>query len=625
MRTHGPIALALVLGILAVYSPVRNHAFVDYDDPVILLKTRPGLSAQGLAVATSDTIVANWIPATVVSWLTGQTLFGENAGPRLLGNVALHAGATLALYAAGVVATGLVWPSAFAAGVFALHPPHVESVAWFAQRKDVLCACFWLAALALHLGGGRTPSPRRRGTVWTLGVLALLSKPTAVTLPFTLVLADLWAGGGIALARRGADLGDLSRSLRAQAPLFVAAAAISVITYQVQDQTGAVAESAALPFGVRLANAALAIGAYLADSVWPRDLAAFYPHPGEAIPLAEALVVGLALVAVTAWCATRAAHWPWIFVGWCWFLGTLVPMLGLVQVGEQARADRYMYVPLIGLGWGLAFGVAHAVRGRPIAQRAGVVVGTLLLLTLGVHARAQVETWASSTTLYAQAVAATDANAFAERGLGRALRRDGREEDARPHLLEAVRLRPDHAPTRVELAELLAELGAREQAIAHYGVALELQPNELRNHVNRGRLLVREGRNREALRHLELVQARVRLGRELPMAFRRPLHLALARAYAAEARTAEAESQLRTARELDPQHPAPWIVSGDLAWQRGDRAEAARRWRAGAQRADAHGEKALAGTLRARAVQAESETSSSTESSPGTPTRSGNP
>jgi Flp pilus assembly protein TadD len=626
MRTHGPIALALVLGIFAVYAPVRNHAFVDYDDPVVLLKTRPGLGAQGLTTATSDTVVSNWIPATVTSWLVGQSLFGEAPGPRLLGNVALHAGATLALYGAGVVATGLAWPSAFAAGVFALHPLHVESVAWFSQRKDVLCAFFWLTALALHLGGGRSPAAGRRGAVWALGALAMLSKPTAVTLPFTLVLADLWPGARIAIGARGLpDRGDLLRSLRAQAPLLLAAAAVSVITYQVQDHTGAVAQSSALPFGLRAANATLAVAAYLGDSLWPRDLAVFYPHPREALPVGAVLAVGGGLLATTALCAWRMARWPFVFVGWCWFLGTLVPVLGLVQVGEQARADRYMYIPLIGLAWLVAFAAAHAVHKRPGAQRAAVVAGGIALLALGVSARAQVATWASSTSLYAHAIAATEANAFAQRGLGRALRREGRGEAARPHLLEAVRLRPNHAPTRAELAELLAELGDRDAAIVHYGAALELDPNDLRSHVNRGRLLVRTGRSREALRHLELVEARVRLGRALPLAFRRPLHLGLARAYAAESRTAESESQLRIARELDPEHPAAWSVSGELAMKRGDREQAARHWQTGAERAEARGEGALAAILRAQARQAGSDTSSSTDSSPGTPTRSGNP
>lgn len=510
--------------------------------------------------------------------------------------------------------------------MFALHPLHVESVAWFAQRKDVLCGFFWLVALFVHLGGGAPPSLRRRAAVWTLGALALLAKPVAVTLPFALVLVDFWPGQRIALNDRSRpDLADLARSVRRQWPLFVAAAAISFVTYQVQAQTGAVATADALPFGTRLTNAILAIGAYSLDVFWPRDLAVFYPHPRGALPLGTTFgLVGL-ILAITALVVARARRWPWAIVGWCWFLGTLVPMLGLVQVGEQARADRYMYIPLIGLAWVVAFGAARAVRGRPGASRALAALGAASLLALGFAARAQVATWRTSTTLYAQAIAATGTNAFAERGLGRALRREGRGAQAHVHLQQAVRLRPNHAATRVELAELLAELGQRDAAIVQYGAALERDPNDLRSHINRGQLLVRTGRYEEAVQHLEFAQTRVQAGQSLAAAFRRTLHLGLARAYAAQARPSQAEDQLRAAREVDPEHPAAWILTGELALQRGDAGAAAKSFRAAADRADARGEAALASSLRARARQLGSETSSSTDSSPGTPTRSGNP
>jgi hypothetical protein len=373
MRAHVPIALALLAGVCAVYAPVRQHEFVDYDDAVYLEMLRPGLSWQGIERAFSEPVVANWIPATVVSLLIGQEIHGPGARGHLIANALLHGIAAALLYAALATASGAPWPSAFVAGVFALHPLHVESVAWFSQRKDVLCGLFWMATLLAYLAWVRRGGAARYAAVLLGASLALLSKPTAVTLPFSLLLLDYWPLGR--LAPRGRRLpagGALARAVAEKLPLFALTGLVSVVTYQVQAATGAVASGDLLPLDLRAANAIGALVDYLADAFWPSDLAVFYPHPRELPPLPELAAALVGLVAITAGALQQARTRPQLTVGWLWFLGTLVPVIGLVQVGEQARADRYTYVPLIGLSIAVAFGLADLLGRRlPARPRSG--------------------------------------------------------------------------------------------------------------------------------------------------------------------------------------------------------------------------------------------------------------
>jgi Flp pilus assembly protein TadD len=497
---HVLIAAVLLAGVVAVFAPLRDHEFVDYDDPVWVTKLAPGWSRAGIANACCGEVVGNWIPTTALWMLGERALHGGSARGFLLGNLALHALATLLLYFVLARSTGAPWPSAFTAAVFGWHPLHVESVAWISQRKDVLCAVFWMLALALHTRALERPSPGRRAATFAAVALALGAKPMAVTLPFALVLFEWWPLRRLETSpRTGLPIASaLARSLRAKAPELALAALFSAVAYRVQSATGAVAASEALPFPVRVANAVDSVWAYLADAFWPRGLSAFYPHSiAIASPAATALGAA-ALLAVTALLLRGARRAPAAAAGWLWFLGTLVPVLGFVQVGLQARADRYTYVPLVGVAFGVAFPCWALVAERPRARRALAAAACAALLALGVAAREQVHTWRDSLSLYARAAAVGPPSAFAQLGLGRALRRAGREEEAIAALREAARLDPSLATPHFELAELYAERGDLDLAIGRQRDVVRLAPDDARYAVRLGQWLLQAGRAGEA-------------------------------------------------------------------------------------------------------------------------------
>jgi tetratricopeptide (TPR) repeat protein len=601
MRAHALIALALVAGVFAVYAPVPNHDFVDYDDPVYAEKLRAGVSTEGLRRAVAEPVVANWIPATMLSLLVGQAVHGPEAGGHLLVNAALHAATAIALYATLMAATGAMLPSAFVAGVFAVHPLHVESVAWVSQRKDVLCGFFWILTLAAHRRYADRPGPLRYAAVFLGTLLALLSKPMAVTLPFTLLLFDYWPLGRLRQSgRRLPGARPLARAVTEKLPLFALAALASVITFQVQSSSGAVASADALPLGLRAANALTSIVAYLGDAIWPGGLAVFYPHPKALPPTPWLIVAALGLVGISAAALHQARARPHWLVGWLWFLGTLVPVLGLVQVGEQARADRYTYIPLIGLALAVAFTTSELGARWRRSRPAWIAVATLALLALTISARAQVLHWRDSTALYARALAVTDDNAFAHRGLGRALRRAGRLEEAEGHLAAAMQLEPGRAANRRELAEIRAQQGDIEGAIAHYGALLRTDPDDVRALVNQGQLLVQARRLDEAHDVLGDALARSQHGAPLPAAFRRILHLNLARTFAMRNELELAREHAAQAIALDSGSPGPRVVMADLALRAGDRATARTQLDLAIALAESDGDAGLADALRAR-------------------------
>jgi hypothetical protein len=357
MRAQDLVAAALAAAVFAVFAQVRSHAFVDYDDPVYLSRIRSGPTADALARAWTDEVAANWIPVTVVFLSLDHELYGDAAAGYLLTNVVLHAASTIVLFLTLASATGGVWPSAFVAGVFGLHPLHVESVAWFSQRKDVLCGLFWMLTLAAYLRYTRQPSVPRYLPVLLCTALGLLSKPMLVTAPFTLLLFDYWP-----LRRLRFEPRALLRMVGEKLPLFALAALVCAVTYNVRAEASAIAGDELLPLHVRLVNAIESYVAYALRAVWPADLAAYYPHPrgieSPARAAAAAAALTLATYAAVRGCAAR----PYALMGWLWYLGTLVPVIGLVQVGQQARADRYTYVPLVGLAIAVAWGAAELAR-----------------------------------------------------------------------------------------------------------------------------------------------------------------------------------------------------------------------------------------------------------------------
>jgi hypothetical protein len=341
-----PFAVALVL-----YAPVRDFPFVDWDDPLsvhdnpILAR---GLSIEGVRMAFEPWF-ANWIPLTWLSYALDRAVAGEDAGVHHVANVLWHAG-TAALLAWVLVRAGAARvPALFVALVFAVHPLRVESVAWISERKDVLSGFFFVATVGAWLAYGRRPSAARYAATLVALVLGLLAKGTGVTLPFVLLLLDFWPLGRLGDARAR------SRAIVEKIPMFAVAAGVAWMTAVAQREGGAVSSLAGIPLDVRAGNALVSYLWYLEKTFWPTDLAAFYPHP-LALPAADTIGrAAFAIVAATLAALLLARRRPWWIVGWLWFLGTLVPMIGLVQVGMQAHADRYAYLPLLGLQIAVAF------------------------------------------------------------------------------------------------------------------------------------------------------------------------------------------------------------------------------------------------------------------------------
>lgn len=461
-------ALALVLLTFGVYAGVRDHAFVDFDDLeyVVDNPSHDGrLTASDVALAFSRPYNSNWSPLSFLSLAASDALHGSDAGAYAVTNAVLHAGASVLLLIALGTATGR-WPaSAFVAAVFAVHPLHVESVAWISERKEVLAGFFWMAALAAHPAAVRNRSRSARALVLICGVLAMLSKPTAVALPVTLVLLDLWPLGRLRSVR------ELGRSALEQAPLLAAATIVAAITYAVQTEAGANV-SASTPLGLRVLNAARAYAIYVGQSVWPVDLAYYYPFPSEEAlrgPGPIAALAGLVATAAVALAGIRRA--PLFSMSWLWFLAVLVPMIGLVRVGGQAHADRYVYVAQTGLVIALAFGLPDAIARRTAAtghsraiDRALALGAVIVVAGLAWLARAQVAVWQDSRTLFAHAVAVDPDNAHAHRFLGVSLWVAGEAEAGRHHLETALRLRPEWGDARLVYATALLQQGRLDDA-----------------------------------------------------------------------------------------------------------------------------------------------------------------
>jgi tetratricopeptide (TPR) repeat protein len=538
------LSLALVAVTFLVYCRVLDHEFVNYDDQEYVVNNpsvRSGLTGASIRWALTSFEYSNWHPLTWLSLMLDRDFYGglKPSGFHFT-NVVLHLANTVLLLHVLRRMTGAVWRSALVAALFALHPLHVESVAWVTERKDVLSTLFWLLTLWAYAVYTGRPGPGRYALVVLALALGLATKPMLVTLPFVLLLLDYWPLGRWAL-RKGPPAGPgpvvpLRRLVVEKLPLLALTLASCLLTLHAQ--TEAVATREYMPLEVRLLNAVQAYGGYLRKTVWPVDLAAYYHHARGALPGVQVLVCGALLVAVTLgvwWARGR----PYLAVGWFWFLGTLVPVIGLVQVGEQSMADRYTYVPLIGLFLAFAWGcgdLVEALGWRPL--RVGLSVVLLAgLLVCAQRTWVQVGTWRNSRTLwehavrvlpgdytahdrlgmvhdaagrpleawseFSQAVELYPDSAQAQNNLGRTSLALGAPELARDHLTEAVRIRPDRPDVRYNLAMALVLCPERDLVAAqeHCRQALELNEDLAPAHVLLGYLCHERGQVEEGNRH----------------------------------------------------------------------------------------------------------------------------
>ena len=499
------IPILLVLAVFAAYAQLVHAGFVNYDDPEYVYDNphvKTGLTLDGIRWSFTAVVSANWMPLTLWSHMLDCQLFGLDSGMQHLVNVAFHALACLLLFFTLRRATRRPWPSAFVAFGFALHPLHVESVAWIAERKDVLSAALFFLALYAYVLYTESPSPKRYLAVAALYVLGLMAKPMLVTFPFALLLFDIWP------LRRAV----FPKILVEKLPLFTLAAASSAVTYLVQHSAGTVA---VLPFSQRAGNAVISYAVYLAQTFWPVRLAWFYAYP-DAIPVTELFLSIVVLLTISAGAIATWRTRPYIATGWCWYLGMLIPVIGLVQVGAQAHADRYTYLPMVGISWMVAFGAADLLERWPatrLATTAAAIASGIVCFALTVQ---QAGYWHDAVTLYQHAVDVTEDNRWARINLsaqhyilGGSLMNSGRAGAAIGEFEEALRVRPNYPEAHNNLGILLARTPGREsEAIAHFQAAIQLDPKMAQAHRNLGLLLASvPGRAQDALAELQAAQA----------------------------------------------------------------------------------------------------------------------
>ena len=554
IRRETAVCLGLLLLTLLPYWQVGGHGFVAFDDDVYITenhRVREGLSLQTVIWAITATEAANWHPLTWMSHLIDVSLFGMWAGGHHLINLLIHGVNVLLLFVVLKRMTGRLWESSLVAALFAIHPLHVDSVAHLAQRKDVLSGMFWMLTLLAYHQYVSHPSRVRYATVVVCLGLGLMAKPMLVTLPFVLLLLDFWPLRRMEnfIGRRTGDFPGVSPStlIREKIPLFFLVVISCVITYFVQESGGAVRSLDAYPLDERLGNAIVAYLAYLGKMIWPSKLAFFYPHPG--LPPVWTIALSALLIGGVFWGAIllRYRH-PYLLTGWLWYIGTLVPVIGLVQVGMQSMADRYAYIPMIGIYVIVSWGLAARVRTWGILKMIRVMLVTVTLCLLMGKTFLQAGYWSGSIPLFQHAISVTEANRVAHMNLGRVYQTQGGFEEAIRHYRRALQIDPEYARAHNNLGTVYEQMGQLDQAIREYRAALEIDPDLIKAHVNMGIVLEKRGQPDDAIRHFETA---VRLAPEYAQA-RQYLGLALYR----RQKIAAALVHLRENVRLAPNNPA---------------------------------------------------------------------
>jgi tetratricopeptide (TPR) repeat protein len=548
--------VALAAMTLVVYLPTMDAGFLKWDDQLYVTGNThvlAGLTWQGIWWALTTSHSPYWHPLTWLSHMTDVELFGLNAGAHHMVSVAIHALNALLLFALLRSATRSLWRSALVAAIFAVHPLHVESVAWIAERKDVLSVLFSLLALRVYVAYVHSGIRACFWAVVALFVAAVMCKPMAVTLPLVILLLDFWPLGRFGHMPAGIPANGPRSGTRAvwleKLPLLMVAGVVSAATVLVQWKVGAVAQLDVFPLPSRLANAVVSYGAYLGSALWPVHLSAFYPWPPE-VEWSRVLISAAVLVTVTlAAVVTRRRH-PFVLVGWLWFLVTLAPVIGLIQVGEQARADRFMYFPLVGLSIIAAWGcdaIASRVSGK--FRMTIPVVATSALLACIVTSRIQAGYWRDDVTLWSHAAKVTESNYLAHDLLGLAHKDRGEWDAALASYQAALSVSPARQPefsalVHNNIAFVLVHQGRLPDAIGHYRRAIAIEPDLPEAHLDLGATLVMAGKPAEAVPHYR--QA-IRL--QPGMA---PAHNGLGAALALQGYRREAIAEYREAIRLDP-------------------------------------------------------------------------
>jgi len=491
--------------VFLCFSPALRNGFTGYDDPDYVtdnVHVNTGLSRQNFVWALTAAHSSNWHPLTWISHQVDCTLFGLNPAGHHLTNLLLHTANTVLLFLWLSGATGFRGRSAFVALVFGLHPLHVESVAWVAERKDVLSTLFGMLTLVAYSAYVRRPGISRYVLVAGLFAASLLAKPMLVTMPLLLLLLDWWP-----LGRRG-----VRRAIFEKLPLVALSALSSAATVWAQRRGGSVVTIEQLPLALRLENSAVSYIRYLWKTIWPVDLAAFYPFPFHGVPPWEWIASLLAITAVSGLAVATGRRHPWLAAGWCWYGLTLLPVIGIVQVGLQAMADRYMYVPMIGLLIAVTWEVSEAAQKLPVwlfRSAALLVPAACALLSWR-----QIQVWKDGVTLFTHALEATHDNFFAHDNLGVELDRRGRFEEALAHYRETLRIKPgdrngeeNYAQANFAKGERLFESGKLDEALASFREGIRYRPRDALARTQMGKILTQQRQFAAAIAELRTALA----------------------------------------------------------------------------------------------------------------------
>jgi protein O-mannosyl-transferase len=557
------ISVLLALAILAAYFPVAGLDFTNYDDPEYVAanpQVSAGLSWQGVGWAVGSAHAANWHPVTWLSHMADCEIFGLHPAGHHLTNLVFHAANSILLFLLLRSLTGACWRSAAVAALFALHPLHVESVAWVSERKDVLSGffgflCLWAYSRSVNLKSEvsnpetpRAPPVTRHSSLFyglalVFFALGLMSKPMLVTWPCVMLLLDYWPLRRFERSGFKSQLPMLRRLIMEKIPFFALSAVSCVITILAQKAGGAMAPLEPLPLTQRACNAVVSYVRYMGKLVWPTDLAVIYPLGGR-WPVALVLLAVAALAGVSLLALWQRKQRPWLLAGWAWYLGTLMPVIGIVQVGSQSMADRYTYLPAIGLFLILAWGVAELAGTAQIRRAlAGVAAAGALSACVLVTQR-QVLHWHNAETLFRHALAVTPKNFIACNQLGLYFASQQQMEAAQHWYHEALAIHPGHQHAWNNLGCVLTDLGKYDEAIAHFETALRLDPTLVSAHNSLGAALLKQGKTDEALRHF-LEALRLRPGYA-------QTHYNLANALVAKGQASQAIDHYRRALQLNP-------------------------------------------------------------------------
>lgn len=532
------VMLVFVLAIAAVYLQVKDYDFVGFDDNEYITENshvQTGLTAGNVSWASTAFYAGNWHPLTWISHMLDCQLFGLKPGFHHLVNLFFHITNTLLLFLILSRMTKDLWQSAFVAAVFAIHPLHVESVAWISERKDVLSTFFWMLTMGAYVFYVERQGLKRYLLVLFFFTLGLMAKPMLVTLPFVFLLLDYWplrrletvkpSAGEYKQSEKSSKMhlkkkerkrsaiktepvnktemltrrqAPLSHIVLEKIPFFVLSLISSVVTYMAQQKGGAMRSLQSFPPSTRIANALVSYCRYIGKMVWPTDLAVLYPYPGT-LPTWE-IVVAVFFLGITTFLIIRnVKRYPYLATGWLWYLGTLVPVIGLVQVGVQATADRYTYVPLVGVSIIVAWGIPDLLKKWHYRNAALAALAFLMLSSISVITWKQVKYWKDSVVLFTRAVEVTTNNPIMQNNLGNALEDQGRLDEAISHYAEALRIDPGLADSYNNIGLALTKLGRPDEAIPNFFKAIGINSSHAAAHYNLGTLLASQGKLDEAI------------------------------------------------------------------------------------------------------------------------------